>query len=52
MSPDNVVRIADYERRPGERDAHPERDPASATIIILPTVKIERYDDDLPCDVA
>lgn len=43
---DNVVRFADYERRSREPDAFPERDPSSATIIILPLVKVERYDDD------
>ncbi len=42
--PDNVIRIADYERRSRDPDAHPCRDPSSATIIILPVVKIEPYD--------
>jgi hypothetical protein len=41
--PEKVVRFFDYERRSRDPDAQAEaRDPAGATIIILPVVRIER----------
>ena len=50
---DNVVRFADYERRSRDPDAHAERrDPSSATIIILPTVKVEQYGELAPSEIT
>ena len=42
---ETVVRIIDFERRSREPDAVPVRDPSEATIIVLPTVRVERYLD-------
>lgn len=47
----NVIRICDYERRSREPDAQAERDPANASVIILPVVR-ERCRPEPPCDVG
>jgi hypothetical protein len=39
---DNVVRIADYERRSREPDAVSPRDPVDAAVIVLPVVRVDR----------
>jgi hypothetical protein len=41
-----VLRISDFERRSREPDAVSPRDPSdSAVIIVLPVIRVERYDE-------
>jgi hypothetical protein len=41
-----ILRISDYDRKSRNPDAVSPRDPCDATIIILPVVCPERYEED------
>jgi len=48
MSAD-IIRISDFDRKSKAADAASPRDPADADVIVLPVVRVERYDlDDTP----
>ncbi len=49
MAEEKVLRFADYEQRSRNADALPLRNPAdSAIIIVLPIIRVERYDFERP----